>query len=164
MWGPSSHSPVPKDNCLLKPQISAGRVRVRVPAAQPHMHIQLTRRCERPSYVGNSATTFVLQLLGLETATLNTVQFSNHAGYHQLKGFRTTAAQIVELFEGLKMSGLLGGFDMMLTGYVPGAEELEAVGRVALEVKGTTARGCFWCQSPPCASASSRAHGVAIGK
>ena len=89
----------------------------------------------------------MLQLLGLETATLNTVQFSNHAGYLQLKGFRTTAAQITELFEGLKMSGLLDGFDMMLTGYVPGAEELEAVARIALEIKETAARGCFWCQT-----------------
>ena len=88
-------------------------------------------------------TTFVLQLLGLETGTLNTVQFSNHAGYRQLEGFRTTASQIEQLFSGLKATGLLEPFDMMLTGYVPGADELEAVGRIAKEVK-ETKRSCFW--------------------
>ncbi|KAF8245977.1 Ribokinase-like protein [Wilcoxina mikolae CBS 423.85] len=98
-------------------------------------------------YVGNNITTFVLQLLGLETAGLNSVQFSNHSGYGQLKGFRTTAQQIVDLFEGMKMSGLLEGFDMMLTGYVPGERELEAVGEIAKEVK-ETKRSCFWLLDP----------------
>lgn len=99
------------------------------------------------SYVGNSITTFVLQLLGLETGTLNTVQFSNHAGYRQLKGFRTSAQQITDLFEGLKMTGQLEAFDMLLTGYVPGEKELEAVGTIAKEVK-QTKRSCFWLLDP----------------
>lgn len=97
--------------------------------------------------MGNSVTTFVLQLLGLETGTLNTVQYSNHAGYRQLKGFRTSATQIGELFEGLKMNGLVDDFDMMLTGYVPDKAELEAVGRIAKEMK-RSRRGCFWCEHP----------------
>jgi pyridoxine kinase len=90
----------------------------------------------------------VLQLLGLETGTLNTVQFSNHAGYRQLKGFRTSAQQILDLFEGLKMTGQIEAFDMMLTGYVPGEQELEAVGTIAKEIK-QTKRSCFWCEHPP---------------
>lgn len=73
---------------------------------------------------------------------MNTVQFSNHAGYRQLKGFRTSAAQIEELWEGLKLSGL-HEFDMMLTGYVPGAEQLEVVGKIGQEAKAQ--RSCFWC-------------------
>ena len=84
----------------------------------------------------------MLQLLGLETAGLNTVQYSNHAGYRRLKGFKTSAQQTQELFEGLRANGLLDGFNMMLTGYVPGAEELEVVGRLAKEVK--SCGGAFW--------------------
>jgi pyridoxine kinase len=89
----------------------------------------------------------VLQLLGLETATLNTVQYSNHAGYRQLKGFRTTAQQISDLFDGLKLNGL-DEFEMLLTGYVPGEPELRAIGEIAREVKEKSER-CFWCTSPP---------------
>lgn len=84
----------------------------------------------------------MLNLLGLETGTLNTVQYSNHSGYRQLRGFRTSAAQILEIFEGLEQSGLLEGFDMLLTGYVPGEEELLAVGKIAREVKARG--GGFW--------------------
>jgi len=109
------------------------------------------------SYVGNSITTFVLQLLGLETAGLNTVQFSNHVGYRQFKGYRTTAQQITDLFEGLKMSGL-EGFDMMLTGYVPGEEELKAVGKIAIELK-EAKRSCFWCEHLPPSLPRERANG-----
>ena len=86
-------------------------------------------------YVGNSTTSFTLQLLGHETATLNTVQFSNHSGYRQKTGQCTSPRVIKELWEGLKMNGLDKGFGMVLTGYVPGAEELEEVGRVVREVK-----------------------------
>jgi pyridoxine kinase len=86
------------------------------------------------SYVGNCVTTFVLQLLGLEVAALNTVQFSNHSGYRQTKGFRTTGEQITELYEGLKMNGN-DDFGMLLSGYIPGAEGVEAVGRIARDLK-----------------------------
>lgn len=88
----------------------------------------------------------MLQLLGLETAALNTVQFSNHSGYRQLKGFQTTGEQITELYEGLKMNKN-DDFEMLLTGYIPGAESVEAVGRVAKELKEKRegkGGGLFW--------------------
>lgn len=88
----------------------------------------------------------MLQLLGLEVAALNTVQFSNHSGYRQLKGFRTTGEQITELYEGLKMNGN-DDFGMLLTGYVPGAEGVEAVGRIAKDLKEKMKErkgGLFW--------------------
>lgn len=76
----------------------------------------------------------MLQLLGLDVAALNTVQFSNHSGYRQVKGFKTTGEQITELYDGLKMNGN-DDFGMLLTGYVPGAEGVEAAGRVAVDLK-----------------------------
>lgn len=99
-------------------------------------------------YVGNRVTTFVLQLLGLEVAALNTVQFSNHSGYRQMKGFRTTGEQITELYDGLKMNGN-DDFEMLLSGYVPGAEGVEAVGRIAMELRERRKEkgGFFWRMS-----------------
>ncbi|CAZ84486.1 unnamed protein product [Tuber melanosporum] len=97
-------------------------------------------------YVGNSVTTFVLQLMGLDVASLNTVQFSNHAGYRRLKGFRTTAGQISDLYDGLKGCGL-DDFGMLLTGYIPSEECVEVVGRIAGDMKGREG-GCFWLLDP----------------
>jgi len=54
------------------------------------------------------------------------------------------------LFQGLKNS-YLDDFDMMLSGYVPGAEALEAVGRIAQELKGRaekTPGSFFWVLDP----------------
>ena len=89
----------------------------------------------------------MLQLLGLETAGLNTVQFSNHSGYRQKTGETTKAELITSLWEGMKMNGLDKGFEMVLSGYVPGAAELEAVGEIVKEVK--KSGRCFWCMSLP---------------
>lgn len=80
--------------------------------------------------------------MGLDVASLNTVQFSNHSGYRRLKGFRTTAGQISDLYDGLKDCGL-DDFDMLLTGYIPSEECVEAVGRIAKDMKEREG-GCFW--------------------
>lgn len=45
-----------------------------------------------------------------------------------------SAQEIADLFEGLKQS-YLDDFDMMLSGYIPGAEAVQAVGRIAAELK-----------------------------
>ncbi|KAK8048617.1 pyridoxal kinase [Apiospora phragmitis] len=99
------------------------------------------------SNVGNKIAVFVLQSLGCDVAALNTVQFSeratvlapltntcNHTGYRQWKGTRVTAQEITDLWDGLKQS-YLDRFDMMLSGYVPGAAAVEAVGNIAKELK-----------------------------
>ncbi|KAK2065797.1 pyridoxal kinase [Colletotrichum caudatum] len=84
--------------------------------------------------VGNKIAVFTLQSLGCDVAALNTVQFSNHTGYRQWKGTRVSAQEIRDLFEGLKQS-YLDDFDMMLSGYIPGAEAVVAVGDIAQELK-----------------------------
>ncbi|KAL2170079.1 hypothetical protein VTG60DRAFT_5351 [Thermothelomyces hinnuleus] len=85
-------------------------------------------------YVGNKIAVFSLQSLGCDVAALNTVQFSNHTGYRQWTGSRVSAQEITDLYEGLKQS-YLDDFDMMLSGYVPGAPALEAVGQIGQELK-----------------------------
>ncbi|KAI9741112.1 MAG: putative pyridoxal kinase [Cirrosporium novae-zelandiae] len=101
-------------------------------------------------YVGNTMATFVMQSLGAEVAALNTVHFSNHTGYGQTKGTKTTADEIVSIYSGLQQSHLTD-FDMMLTGYAPSAEAVSAVGQIAKDLK-KKAQGkpgsFFWVLDP----------------
>lgn len=120
------------------------------------------------SYVGNKIAVFVLQSLGCDVAALNTVQFStcepcyvheeslidapagNHTGYRQWTGTKVSAQEITDLYNGLRQS-YLDDFDMMLSGYIPGAEAVVAVGAIAKELKEKT-RGTpgkfFWVLDP----------------
>ncbi|KAJ3522027.1 hypothetical protein NM208_g13033 [Fusarium decemcellulare] len=101
-------------------------------------------------YVGNKIAVFVLQSLGCDVAALNTVQFSNHTGYKQWKGTRVSAQEIMELYEGLKQS-YLDDFDMMLSGYIPGAEAVNTVGQIGRELKEkakATPGKFFWVLDP----------------
>ncbi|KAL0938907.1 pyridoxine kinase [Colletotrichum truncatum] len=100
------------------------------------------------SNVGNKIAVFTLQSLGCDVAALNTVQFSNHTGYRQWKGTKVSAQEIRDLFEGLKQS-YLDDFDMMLSGYIPGAEAVMAVGDIAKELKAKSDAGSFfWVLDP----------------
>lgn len=58
----------------------------------------------------------------------------NHTGYRQWTGTRATAQEITDLYAGLKQS-YLDDFDMMLSGYIPGAEGVTAVGNIAKGLK-----------------------------
>lgn len=58
----------------------------------------------------------------------------NHLGYGQAKGTRATAQEIADLYSGLQDSGL-SSFQMMLSGYLPGAASVEAVGAIARDLK-----------------------------
>jgi pyridoxine kinase len=109
-----------------------------------HLYYPVFRGSEAPtnpyspltltSNVGNKIAVFAMQSLGCDVAALNTVQFSNHTGYKQWKGTRVSAQEITDLWTGLKQS-YLDDFDMMLSGYIPGAEAVKAVGQIAEELK-----------------------------
>ncbi|TVY90201.1 putative pyridoxal kinase [Lachnellula willkommii] len=74
----------------------------------------------------------------------------NHTGYGQVRGTRATATEISDLYQGLKDS-YLDDFDMMLSGYLPGAASVEAVGTIArdLKYKATMKPGSFfWVLDP----------------
>ncbi|KAL2022767.1 hypothetical protein VTK56DRAFT_4583 [Thermocarpiscus australiensis] len=101
-------------------------------------------------YVGNKIAVFSMQSLGCDVAALNTVQFSNHTGYKQWTGSRVSAQEITDLYQGLKQS-YLDDFDMMLSGYVPGAAALEAVGQIGQELKSKAKSkpgSFFWVLDP----------------
>ncbi|ROT37319.1 pyridoxal kinase [Sodiomyces alkalinus F11] len=103
--------------------------------------------------VGNKIAVFTLQSLGCDVAALNTVQFSNHTGYHQWTGSKVSAEEISSLYDGLKQS-YLDDFDMMLSGYIPGAEAVSAVGRIGEDLRekslagSSSPGGFFWVLDP----------------
>ncbi|KAF2465048.1 Ribokinase-like protein [Lindgomyces ingoldianus] len=101
-------------------------------------------------YVGNKMASFVMQSLGCDVSAINTVHYSNHTAYKQVKGTKTTAQQIQELYEGLKQSSL-NNFDLLLTGYVPSAEAVQAVGKIGRDLKfnaATKPGSFFWVLDP----------------
>lgn len=74
----------------------------------------------------------------------------NHTGYKQVKGTKVSAQEITDLYDGLKQS-YLDDFDMMLSGYIPGAEAVQAVGRIAAELKEkarSSPGSFFWVLDP----------------
>jgi pyridoxine kinase len=70
----------------------------------------------------------------------------NHTAYKQVKGTKTSAEEMLELYEGLRQSGL-NDFDVLLTGYMPSAQAVQAVGKIGRDVKfnrATKPGSFFW--------------------
>ncbi|KAI0028936.1 Ribokinase-like protein [Vararia minispora EC-137] len=86
-------------------------------------------------YVGGKAAVFPLQLLGYDVDVVNTVNFSNHAGYRQAGGTKATAADLSDMFTIMKKNGFLRP-TRLLTGYVPGAEGLTSVAKLSEDLYG----------------------------
>jgi len=87
-------------------------------------------------YVGGKAAVFPLQCLGYDVDVVNTVHYSNHAGYGRSGGTKTTAAELDSVFDVLEKNEMLAP-TRLLTGYIPGAEALLAVERIAQKLKKT---------------------------
>ncbi len=81
-------------------------------------------------HVGNAASVFPLQRLGIEAWALDTVAFSNHTGHGRWRGSAVAAAQIADLFEGIAALGVLPQIDAVLSGYLGDA----ATGPVLLDI------------------------------
>ncbi|CAO2656587.1 Nn.00g053900.m01.CDS01 [Neocucurbitaria sp. VM-36] len=91
-----------------------------------------------------------MQSLGCDVSAINTVHYSNHTAYKQVKGTKTSADQVLDLYEGLRQSNLTD-FDVLLTGYVPSAEAVQAIGKIGRDVKfnaGTKPGSFFWVLDP----------------
>jgi len=74
----------------------------------------------------------------------------NHTGYRQFKGRRTPASEITEIYTGLTQS-YLTDFDMLLSGYAPSAEVVNAVGMIARDLRSRSATKpghFFWILDP----------------
>ncbi|KAG9077109.1 putative pyridoxal kinase, partial [Ceratobasidium sp. 370] len=87
-----------------------------------------------PATLGNKAAIFPLQLLGWDVDAINTVQFSNHAGYRSHGGTKTDRAQLLDIFSVLERNEFVHS-DALLTGYIPGADALSAVADFGARLK-----------------------------
>ena len=70
----------------------------------------------------------------------------NHTAYKQVKGTKTSPEQMLELYEGLQQSSL-NDFDILLTGYMPSAQAVQAVGKIGRDIKfnaATKPGSFFW--------------------
>ncbi len=96
-------------------------------------------------HVGNAASVFPLQRLGIEAWALDTVAFSNHTGHGQWRGAAVAGAVIADLFEGIAALGVLPQIDAVLSGYLGDA----ATGPVLLDivdrVRAANPRALFCC-------------------
>jgi len=84
-------------------------------------------------YVGGKAATLPLQLLGYDVDSINTVDFSNHSGYHRIGGTKATAEELERMFSVMEQNGLLRPA-RVLTGFIYGAEALTVVARTVTKL------------------------------
>jgi pyridoxine kinase len=77
------------------------------------------------------------------------VYVGNHTGYNQFKGTKASAQEIRDLYDGLKQSSLTD-FDVLLSGYAPSADAVQAIGSIArdLSLRASNKPGSFfWGES-----------------
>ncbi|KAK6730086.1 hypothetical protein RB195_006877 [Necator americanus] len=95
-------------------------------------------------YAGNKASVFPLQLNGFEVDPVNSVQFSNHAGYKHVKGQKLTEVELSELYEGLKLNEL-NEYTHILTGYCGNVTFLKKIADIVKDLKEKDPNVLFVC-------------------
>jgi pyridoxine kinase len=98
-------------------------------------------------HVGNAASVFALQRLGIEAWALDTVAFSNHTGHGRWRGAAVAASQIAELFEGIAALGVLPQIDAVLSGYLGDAATGPVLLDIVARVRAANPRALF-CVDP----------------
>ena len=96
-------------------------------------------------HVGNAASVFPLQRLGIEAWALDTVAFSNHTGHGQWRGSIVPAATIAELFEGISALGVLPQIDAVLSGYLGDAMTGPLLLDIVERVRAANPQALFCC-------------------
>jgi len=96
-------------------------------------------------HVGNAASVFPLQRLGIEAWALDTVAFSNHTGHGQWRGSVVPAATIAELFEGISALGVLPQIDAVLSGYLGDAMTGPLLLGIVEKVRAANPQALFCC-------------------
>ncbi|APH01068.1 pyridoxal kinase PdxY [Janibacter indicus] len=114
-------------------------------------------------HVGNSASVFPMQRLGVEVWPVHTVNFSNHTGYGAWRGPLMDPADVADVITGIGEREAFAEVDAVLSGYQGGegigATILEAVAAVKAAnpeaiyacdpVMGNAKSGCFVHESIP---------------
>ncbi|PID51389.1 MAG: pyridoxal kinase [Pasteurellales bacterium] len=96
-------------------------------------------------YAGNKAAVFPMQMLGIDTWALNTVQFSNHTQYGQWTGMVLPQEQITEIVKGIDNINSLSECDAVLSGYIGAAEQGNSILDVVQKVKEKNPNAIYFC-------------------
>jgi pyridoxine kinase len=96
-------------------------------------------------HVGNAASVFPLQRLGIEAWALDTVAFSNHTGHGRWRGAAVPAAEIAALFDGIAALGVLPQIDAVLSGYLGAAATGPVLLDIVARVRVANPRALFCC-------------------
>jgi hypothetical protein len=74
------------------------------------------------------------------------IEPGNHTGYRQVAGTKSSAEEIHDIYQGLKRS-YLTDFDVLLSGYAPSADAVQAVSVIAHDLRAKAAMkpgSFFW--------------------
>lgn len=96
-------------------------------------------------HAGNAAAVFPMQRLGHEVSVLNLLQFSNHTGYGTWGGHAISAAELKEIFKGLKQVGALTKLDCILSGYIGSVEQAQVIYDFVVEAKADYPKIIYCC-------------------
>lgn len=96
-------------------------------------------------YAGNKAAVFPMQLLGIDTWALNTVQFSNHTQYGKWKGMVIPKEQIGEVTQGIAEIEALHECDAVLSGYIGAAEQGAEILAAVEKIKALNPNALYFC-------------------
>lgn len=96
-------------------------------------------------YAGNKAAVFPMQLLGIDTWALNTVQFSNHTQYGKWKGMVIPKEQIGEITQGIAEIDALDECDAVLSGYIGAAEQGAEILAAVAKIKVLNPNAIYFC-------------------
>lgn len=96
-------------------------------------------------YAGNKAAVFPMQLLGVDTWALNTVQFSNHTQYGRWKGMVIPKEQIGEITQGIDEINALHECDAVLSGYIGAAEQGDEILKAVTSIKAKNPNAIYFC-------------------
>lgn len=96
-------------------------------------------------YAGNKAAVFPMQLLGVDTWALNTVQFSNHTQYGKWKGMVIPKEQIGEITQGIHEIEALHECDAVLSGYIGAAEQGAEILAAVAKIKSLNPNAIYFC-------------------
>ncbi|CAJ0930223.1 unnamed protein product, partial [Mesorhabditis belari] len=95
-------------------------------------------------YAGNKCSVLPLQLHGFEVDFINSVQYSNHAGYAHVKGQKLDDAQLNDLYEGLTLNKI-NNYSHILTGYCGNVKFLEKIADIVRDQKARDSKVFYVC-------------------
>lgn len=96
-------------------------------------------------HVGNSVTVFVCQRLGHDVWPVNTVILPFHPGYGPARRIVTAPDDLAAALNAIGEKGFLSEIDAVVSGYLAGAGQAEAVAALVGQVKAANSKALYLC-------------------